>query len=454
MPPAAPVSCESAPFETSELDALFAPVVADATRVALAVSGGSDSVALLVLLAEWIAGRGGAPLSVHVLTVDHGLRSASAQEAQDVAALAARLGWPHATLAWSAGKPRSGLAAAARAARYRLMEDYLRAHEIPLLLTAHTCDDQAETLLMRLARGSGVDGLSAMAALASLGDDGLLVGRPFLAVPKSRLVAALRARGLAWAEDPTNQDETYERPRLRAAAEGLAAAGLAPAAMAESARRLRRARSALEEIAHRFLRDPVNAHVHPLGFVEIPLERLSAEPEEIVLRILKSVVQGVGGTAEPVSMRALEHLVGELLGGTGPAAWTLARTAIKLRAGRVHCEREPGRAPLPEIALAPGCNVCWDGRFQIACGMHVPSSCHVAALGAPGLAAAEAGGMVRPAVSAQVLRALPAIWRESCLLAVPLLQFKAQPALQLDVAARFLGLRDQRPAVAPGPIAP
>ena len=175
----------------------------------------------MVLFADWLRQRRREVKRCTVLTVDHGLRQSSADEARAVAATAAELGYRHATLPWEGQKPRAGIQAAARAARYRLMGDYMRDHGIALLLTAHTRDDQAETLLMRLARGSGLDGLSAMAPLTPLGEHwsdaedggGLWIGRPFLDVPKLTLRATLEARKHAVDGGPLQH-----RPRVRARA--------------------------------------------------------------------------------------------------------------------------------------------------------------------------------------------------------------------------------------------
>lgn len=427
---------------------MFAPVVQASRDIAIAVSGGSDSLALLVLFAEWLQARRGPPLRATVLTVDHGLRPGSLDEAQLVAAHAARLGLPHATLHWRGEKPVTGLAAAARDARYGLLCAYMRSNGIDLLLTGHTRDDQAETLLMRLARGSGIDGLAAMPVLSSLASAGgdLRIGRPLLACSKMRLANALRARNVAWAEDPTNLDPAYERPRLRAMAGALHAAGLTSAALAASARRLRRARSALEAVTLRFF-DPAlgNVHVDPMGYVDISLQRLRAEPEEIGLRVLHAAVRAVGGVLEPISMRALEEVQHTLLAAPGEVACTLARTTIRLRGDRVHIEREPGRQPAPAAALAPHRALVWDGRFLVTCGDRLPPSSELRALTAAGLARAEAAGLVRPAATAQVLRALPAIWNETGLLAIPSLEFSVQPEVQLDIAIEFLGMRDLCP---------
>jgi len=241
------------PIRSEELEALFAPF-ALWPSCALAVSGGSDSSALMVLFADWLRLRGQDGASHVVVTVDHGLRAHSEEEARSVARAALGLGLPHATLVWQGPKPRSGIQAAARRVRYRLIGDYLRSRSIALVLTAHTRDDQAETLLMRLARGSGLDGLSAMSPLSPLAGPeaeaagALWIGRPLLDIPKARLRATLKARGIAWIEDPSNAEPEFERTRLRAARAQLDALGLTPAMLALSAARLARVRRAVDGI--------------------------------------------------------------------------------------------------------------------------------------------------------------------------------------------------------------
>ena len=180
------------PLGASEAKELLASL-ARFSRVALAVSGGPDSLALMHLVARWRSMRGARP-EVTVLTVDHGLRPSSRDEALMVAELARRLGLRHAILNW-AGKEQApaGLQARARIARYDLMAAYCHANDIPALVTAHHLDDQAETFLMRLKRGSGLDGLAAIPERGSWG--GIEVLRPLLDVPKARLVATLAEQG-------------------------------------------------------------------------------------------------------------------------------------------------------------------------------------------------------------------------------------------------------------------
>ena len=191
---------------------------------------------------------------VTVLTVDHGLREGSREEAAMVARMAESLGLP---MRFSPGyvtrrREAEACRLQAREARYDLMAAYCHAHDIPALVTAHHLDDQAETFLMRLKRGSGLDGLAAIPEASVW--SGITVLRPLLDVPKARLAATLIEAGLSWAEDPSNADPRFERARMRAGGDALAKLGLTPEALARSAQRLRRARAALDEAAERFPR--------------------------------------------------------------------------------------------------------------------------------------------------------------------------------------------------------
>ena len=179
----------------------------DGERLAVAVSGGPDSLGLLLLAEATYAGR------VLALTVDHGLRPAAAREAAGVAALCAARGVPHATLPWVGTKPVANLQAEARRARYALMRDVCAQNGIGVLITAHHADDQAETLLMRLARGSGA-GLAGIRVRRSLGA-GVTLLRPLLGTRRSVLAAIVADAGIAPVLDPTNDDPHYDRTHAR-----------------------------------------------------------------------------------------------------------------------------------------------------------------------------------------------------------------------------------------------
>src|SRR4051812_33841334 len=198
---------DDSPITAAEAKALFADWAA-APGLVLAVSGGPDSVAMMWLAARWRRALRKGPRLVAV-TVDHGLRNEATREARDVKHLAKSLDLPHRTVRWTGAKPARGVSAAAREARYRLLAREARAHGATHVLTAHTRDDQAETLLMRMSRGSGIAGLAAMARQTQR--DGVVLARPLLQIPKARLLATLHKAGIGFADDPTNRDVRFIR---------------------------------------------------------------------------------------------------------------------------------------------------------------------------------------------------------------------------------------------------
>jgi tRNA(Ile)-lysidine synthase len=451
-----------APIQPDELDGLFARFAA-LGPCALAVSGGSDSTALMVLYADWLRRRREQPKRCTVLTVDHGLRQSSAGEARAVAATAAELGFRHATLAWEGQKPRAGIQAAARAARYRLMGDYMLAHGINLLLTGHTRDDQAETLLMRLARGSGLDGLAAMAPLTPLGehgadteeDGGLWIGRPFLDVPKLTLRASLEARKLRWMEDPSNIAPEFERARLRAARIQLDALGLTPDMLALSAARLARARRAVEAMVDEVCNPEAGAVRvdDACGAVLVDRGALRQIAEEVALRVLERAILAAGGGERP-SLSKLEVVVRGLWEARGSgqstalsksqSRWTLARALITAEPGVVRVERELGREPLPELTLAPGAAALWDGRFWVSVGKaYAGASVKARALGEANLRDLRRRRLVAEGAS-RGAATVPALWRGEEIVAAPSLGFwsSAHAREQLDAVFAGLGTRN------------
>jgi tRNA(Ile)-lysidine synthase len=435
------------PIEPEELDALFARFAALGPS-ALAVSGGSDSTALMVLYADWLRQRGEDPGRSTVLTVDHGLRPSSAGEARAVAATAAELGFRHATLPWEGPKPASGIQAAARAARYRLMGDHMRAHGLSVLLTGHTRDDQAETLLMRLARGSGLDGLSAMAPVSPLGERepgsaGRWIVRPFLDVPKACLRATLEARGVRWMEDPSNIAPEFERARLRAAGAQLAALGLTPDMLALSAARLGRSRRAIEAMVGQLCEARAGAvRVDPWGVIAIDRARLRQAGEEVALRLLGCAVTAAGGVREPVPLGKLEQiLVAVCSAGAASSRWTLARALITAEKAVVRLEREPGREPLPELTVARGATVLWDGRYWVKVGAgHHSGHVQVRPLGAADARALRRAQSAAEAVPAHAAATVPSLWDEGELVAVPPLGYWTTPQSKRTLEATFAGL--------------
>ncbi|MBS0247645.1 MAG: tRNA lysidine(34) synthetase TilS [Proteobacteria bacterium] len=328
----------------SEAKALFADL-ASADALVLAVSGGPDSTALMWLAARWRQALKKGPELVAV-TVDHGLRAASKREARDVAGLAKELGIAHRILRWSGVKPKTGLPQAAREARYRLLAQAAGKAGASHVLTAHTRDDQAETVVMRMSRGSGLSGLAAMQRVSPLpGEAGgapFLV-RPLLEVPKTRLIATLEAAAIGFADDPTNRDAAFTRARLRGLMPRLAAEGLDAARLALLARRLARADAALEAAVDVVWRGLAGAGQRPpLVFETADLVRI---PGEIRLRLIGRAIDAVGSEG-PVELGKLEALVAGLAEALGSGIrWrrSLAGALVTLHRDKVSVETAPPR---------------------------------------------------------------------------------------------------------------
>ena len=373
-------------------------------RVAIAVSGGGDSMALLRLACDWARPRG---IALHALTVDHGLRPGSAAEARQVATWCAELGVPHAILRWRGDKPRSNLQALARQARYDLLLRRCRRLKVPVLLLAHHADDQAETLLLRLGRGSGLDGLAGMAP--AVARDGLVLARPLLRWPKAALIATLRAAGQAWVEDPSNRDPRHVRVRVRQALALLAPDDVVPARIAAAAGQIAQAAGFLNDLAARWA--DAALPLVPGLWCQLDPAVLAAVPAELGQRSLRLRLRQIGGLPVPPDQAELARFIAALAAGE-PA--TLHRCRALRWRGRLALCRESRFLPAP---VPPGRQI-WDGRFRLSGGGR---SARVAPLGA-GWSAVR--GLVDATLPAAAAQALPALWQGAVVVAVPALGFR------------------------------
>jgi tRNA(Ile)-lysidine synthase len=310
----------------------------------LAVSGGPDSTALLVLAARWAKRLKRAPKLVAV-TIDHGLRAEVAREAAAVKRVARRLGVAHRTLRWRGKKPKTGLQEAARIARYKLLAETAASAGYAHILTAHTLDDQAETVLFRLARGSGLMGLAGMAQASPLPIGANRMGfllRPLLHIPKARLVATLRAAGVAYSDDPSNRDPRFTRARLRALMPDLAREGLSAYGLSRFAARMRRAEATIE-FAVAAARDALAPEPWPeRGPVRFDTARFANLPAEVALRLLGSAVAWTGNEG-PVELAKLESLYAAMRQSPTRLRRTLAGTLVTLDSDWIVVERAPAR---------------------------------------------------------------------------------------------------------------
>ncbi len=387
--------------------------------VGVAVSGGSDSTALAVLLAHWTSEAG---RRLEAVTVDHRLRPESAAEAAMVAQLCARLGIPHAVRVWEEGPGRGNLQDSARTARQRLIAGWAAERGIGMVALGHTLDDQAETFLMRLARGSGVHGLAAMAPRVRIG--GLVWLRPLLGLRRGDLRDWLSGQGIGWADDPSNENDRFDRVRARAALGPLAGLGLGAERLAATAAAMARARVALEAAAAGLADAALDPG--PAGDVLLDPARFAPAPEELRLRVLAGTLAWVSGARWRPRLASLTALDAWLRAGPRRGV-TLHGCVLRPWRGSVAIRREPARVAGP---IPAGTGV-WDGRWEFT-GL-ARDGATVGALGRDGLRACpdwSARGIAR-----ETLLSSPALRSGGRLVAAPLAGLG-----DMDIFRRISGL--------------
>ena len=346
--------------DPSALAGLFAPVAGEAV-LGLAVSGGPDSLALMLLAHRWAAAEVSAPRIV-VYSLDHGLRPEAAAEVAMVGAEAERLGFAFRGLAWTGERPETGLQEAARQARYRIIGQAMARDGAKVLVTAHHRADQAETILMRLAHGSGIDGLKGMTLFSEV--EGVRVFRPLLDVEPAALAALVEQAGLVPARDPSNDDVNYERVRWRRLLPQLAQEGLDSAALARFAARMAEADQALSQMADAAFAELVK--VDGFGAATLPHAALVQLGPAIGRRVLSRVLAIVGGRQKVRALGQVERLYDQLLTGNLPRGTTLLGTVVRIKGETITVAREPGRSLPEQKPLPPGGALIWDDRFEIA----------------------------------------------------------------------------------------
>ena len=343
-----PVDDATGPSEGFALDRIFAGL--ETAKLLLAVSGGPDSVALMGMAARWARSLGTEAPALHVATVDHGLRPASGSEAERVAEAAAALRLPHAILRWEGPKPKTAVQERARAARYALLAAQARAVGATHILTGHHANDQAETVLLRLMRGSGVTGLAGMRRDTALAP-GLRLVRPLLGLRKADLAAVCVREGLDTIHDPSNVDPNYTRTGLRAQAATLASLGLDVPALLRLAERMARADDALDAETRRV--EQLLAPARADGLYRAGFAAAAGAQAVIVGRLLQRAVEHAVPGGGFISLRRLEALttaVCDALAAGRPHRATLAGARIVCgRDGVIEVAPEPtrrrGRAP-------------------------------------------------------------------------------------------------------------
>lgn len=345
-----------------DVAALFAPL-ADYRHVGIAVSGGPDSLALMLLATKWAA-QAAAPVRLVVYTVDHGLRPEAAAETAFVADIAAKAGLKVRVLRWEGDKPKSGLQAAARQARYRLIGSAMAEDGVDVLMTGHHAHDQAETVLMRLAHGSGLTGLGAMGPFGMV--EGVRVLRPLLGVEPRSLHALVSAAGISAIADPSNTNADFERVRWRDALPVLSGLGLDAGRFALFSKRARRADQALQQMAQEaFSSIGVS---DGFGVIRIDRPAFAALAGELQVRVMRMALNAAGGAQKPFGLQQVEALVDRFADPQSTAQVTLMGCAITCAPLELLFLREPMRVSRVVQQLGPGERLRWDRRFDIVNG--------------------------------------------------------------------------------------
>ncbi|WP_157968943.1 tRNA lysidine(34) synthetase TilS [Tropicimonas sp. IMCC34011] len=426
------------------LEARFAAAMAELVpeeprALGLSISGGGDSTALLHLAAGWARGR---DISLWVLTIDHNLRPAARIEAAAVAAQSRDLDLPHATLRWAGWDGQGNLQDAARRARHGLIDRWRGG--VRQILTGHTADDQAETVLLNLARGSGVDGLAGMSAtspirpplavepVASNGEGpppdpgrapGFVILRPLLEMRREELRDWLGERGLSWAEDPSNDDDRFDRVRARKLLAAAAPLGLETAGLTATATRMARARAALEARTRDAAMEIADVQS---GDIVLDRDGLAALDAETRLRLLSLALVWVSSADYRPRAKALDQLASDALEGRHGALH-----GCLLRAGpeRIRILREEAAVAAHVLPASTDGPVVWDNRWRI--GPAPEPDLQIGPLGAAGVRAI--GGAPKGGLPRLSLLASPALRRtDGELIAAPLAGWGAKTRLFLD----------------------
>jgi tRNA(Ile)-lysidine synthase len=391
-----------------EFSRLMEPFTPFANKLALAVSGGPDSMALAACVKRW------AQRDLIALIVEHGLRPESAAEAAQVKIQLARMSIKAEILPWTHGEIHNRLHEKAREARYNLLMQGCRTFGASDLLLAHHSGDQAETVLMRIAKGSGIDGLAGIAAQNVR--EGVRLLRPLLPVSKERLIATCNELGISYVTDPSNASEKYARGRLRKIMPLLAQEGLTIESLTTLAWRAREDKEALDFMVNKLLREA--SRTEPGGSLRLERAAFRDVPHAIGLRALAASLRYVHEDRYPPEYASLSLLL-EALTGTEERARTFYGCMASFSAKRALLLREPSAASEPAF-LPSGTTVLWDNRWLVTSEATAPSAT-IRALGLPSynVLDALAPGLRRKIPQGRIRASLPSIWQGETLRAIP-----------------------------------
>ena len=341
------------PLTDSRICGLFSSYI-NHDRIALAVSGGRDSMALMYLVYRWKAHLA-LNIEIEVLTVNHNLRKAAEDECGFVQKIAKNYGFKHKVLIWEHEHVETSIQEKARKARYQLMLDYVREENIDTILTAHTSDDNIETFIMRLAKGSGLDGLKSINVIRHA--DGIQIERPLLSLSRSLTTEILRSTGNEWLDDPTNEDERFERVKIRNNISSLSSLNISSGNLTKTIQRLTRAHESISFFTNLVSQELVE--LSELGHADVNFDKLRNYPKEIILRVLAKALTDINGGT--VSLSSLEAVFAELI--KTERCKTLNGCQIIPQKNKYVIVRENRGISPAEIKINE--RISWDGRFDV-----------------------------------------------------------------------------------------
>lgn len=377
---------------------------ARSTPLAIAVSGGSDSLAMLHLFATDAARMGG---SLKVVTVDHGLRPESAVEAAQVGQICAGLGLSHRVLSWDHGAILGNLQDQARRARYRLIADWARAEGISHVMIGHTADDQAETFLMGLSRAAGLDGLTGMRR--QWDEAGVTFLRPLLGATRANLREYLTRRGVGWMDDPSNDNVRFARVKARRALQALEPLGITVDRLNETIQHLAQAQDGLRGATSDAWR---RLGQEQAGALHIGLREFKQLAEDVQRRILLAAILWFSNDDYAPRGRKMFTLADAIAGGRDA---TLNGCRFRIKDQTLSIYREPCSVKFLECPTTE----IWDKRWQMI-GPHA-KGLTIRALGSEGLVMCK--GWRETKIPRDALLVSPAIWQKDALIAAPLAGF-------------------------------
>ena len=364
-------------FSVKDLTLIFTEAMNTAPEgdIGIAVSGGGDSLALLVLGADWAHKRGRRVKSV---TIDHGLRAGSSYECAYVKKISSALSVEHKTLKWLE-KPSGNLQSSARDARHRLLSNWMLRNALSIVLLGHTLDDNAETIMIRLSRGSGIDGLTGMSHIKKF--ENLIIFRPLLKVSRDDLRQYLREKKISWIDEPSNLDDSFQRIKMRNLQPKLSDVGLTPNRLVALANHMTRAKEALNFEVKSFAKTYVQQR--PWGDLEIEYKAFLQVPREYQVRLLSAALLWISGKVYRPRFNSLERLLDAIINQGDFQGMCLMGCIVKCDQRKVLLTREFSAVPNPMIIHK---NIfVWDNRWRVKAKLEKINYAEVGPLGKDGL---------------------------------------------------------------------